>query len=218
MIKPKLIIGNKNYSSWSLRGWFVLKHLGIEFDEVKIPLDVPRYKQKLYHYSDAGKVPVYIEDSLTIWDSLAICEYLAERHPLLWPVDAKARVTARCVSAEMHSSFLDLRNELPMNCRASYRSVTPSKGAAKDITRIENIWTSCRNLYASEGPWLLGGFSIADVMYAPVASRFDTYQIKLNSTAYEYMQTVLANPHIRQWYEDSRQEAEVIDEIDSVGV
>ena len=218
MIKPKLIIGNKNYSSWSLRGWFVLKHLGIEFDEVKIPLDVPGYKQKLYHYSDAGKVPVYIEDSLTIWDSLAICEYLAERHPLLWPLDAKARATARCISAEMHSSFLDLRNELPMNCRASHRSVTPSEQAAKDISRIERIWTSCRNLYASEGPWLLGGFSIADVMYAPVASRFDTYQIQMNSTAWKYQQTVLTNPHIRQWYEDSRQEIEVISEIDAVGI
>lgn len=171
MAKAKLIIGNKNYSSWPLRGWFVLQYLGIDFQEVRIPLKSAGYKQKIYAYSGAGKVPVYIDGASTIWDSLAICEYLAEKYPHLWPANPTIRATARCVSAEMHSSFASLRNELPMNCRAQQRSVTLSKGAENDVVRVEHVWTSCRNRHAGQGPWLFGGFSIADVMYAPVASR-----------------------------------------------
>ncbi|MDJ0957151.1 MAG: glutathione S-transferase family protein [Arenicellales bacterium] len=214
MAKPKLVIGNKNYSSWSLRAWLVLKHLDVEFEEIRIPLYVKGYKEKLYEYSASGKVPVYIDGSNTVWDSLSICEYLAESHPQLWPTDITARATARSISAEMHSSFMALRDEMPMNCRAKHRSVKLTEQARIDVSRIQEIWGLCRRKYSEQGPWLFGAFSIADVMYAPVASRFQTYDISLEETGRAYAETVLLDPHIQQWYADSEAEPEVITEYE----
>lgn len=211
MAKPKLVIGNKNYSSWSLRGWFVLKHLDIEFEEIRVPLYSEGYKEKLYQYSGSGKVPVYIDGNTPIWDSLAICEYLAEQHSQLWPFDSLCRATARSISAEMHSSFTALRSEMPMNCRATNRSVKLSRQAKSDVSRIEDIWASCTNAYRDGGPWLFGTFSIPDVMYAPVASRFKTYGIVLNDAATAYQNTVLSDPNIQQWHADSKEEPEVLE-------
>ena len=214
MAKPKLVIGNKNYSSWSLRAWFVLKHLGVDFEEVRVPLYVKGYKEKLYEYSGSGKVPVYIDGDNTIWDSLSICEYLAESNAQLWPANIKSRITARSISAEMHSSFLALRDEMPMNCRAKHRSVKLSEEAKSDVSRIEEIWELCRHNHSEPGPWLFGAFSIADVMYAPVVSRFQTYDVPLKETGRAYTETVLSDPHIQQWYADSKAEPEVLTEYE----
>ena len=190
------------------------KYLGIEFQEIRIPLYIKGYKEKLYEYSTSGKVPVYIDGGNTIWDSLAICEYLAEYHTQLWPSDITARSTARSVSAEMHSSFMALRDEMPMNCRAKHRSVKLSDEARRDVSRIQDIWESCRRDHFERGPWLFGVFSIADVMYAPVASRFKTYDIELREAGKAYAENVLSDRNIRQWYADSNVEPEVLGEYE----
>lgn len=210
MTEPVLVIGNKNYSSWSLRAWLVLVRTGIDFEEVRVPLYVTGYKQALLRYSPAGKVPVYIENGRTVWDSLAICEYLAETHPSLWPADPEARAAARSVSAEMHAGFSALRNALPMNCRARRRRIATSAAIDRDVARIIDIWTTCRNRYDDNGPWLFGQFCIADAMFAPVASRFMTYGIALDGPAAGYRQTVLSDPAMQRWYADSAREPEVI--------
>src|ERR1039457_784387 len=160
MSKPLLIIGNKNYSSWSLRAWLMLKHARVDFDEVRIPLFVAGYKEKLFSYSPAGKVPVYREGDLLVWDTLAIGEYLYETHPALWPADRTARARARSVSAEMHSGFVPLRKAMPMNIRARGRKVDSSPELEADIARIKTIWRELRKQYAVTGPWLFGRYSI----------------------------------------------------------
>ena len=173
----------------------------------------PGFREILLSYSPAAKVPVYVEDGFAIWDTLAICEYLAERHSALWPAERKARARARSVAAEMHSGFMALRSALPMNCRASGRRVAISAGIAADIRRVEAIWTDCReNWRSADGPWLFGDFSIADAMFAPVASRFHTYDVACNETATAYMQTVLDDADVRAWYSDSALETEIIEE------
>jgi len=215
--KPQLIIGNKNYSSWSFRAWIALAKLGIEFDEVRIPLCVEGFKKELYKYSPAGKVPIYIEDTLAIWDTLAILEYLAERHPLLWPREIVLRARARSISAEMHSGFLALRDAMPMNCRAINREVEITKAVEDDITRIQAIWSDCRTVSMKKGPWLFGHFTIADAMFAPVVSRFLTYGVLCTTVVKEYMDKVLSDPHVAEWYEASRNEIEVIEACE-VGV
>ena len=209
-VRPTLIIGNKNYSSWSMRGWLVLSHLKMDFDVIRVPLFTNNYKETLLRYSPAGLVPVFIDQSTVIWDSLAICEYVAESHPELWPADRAVRALARSICAEMHSGFVALRSELPMNCRASQRSVSISSDARRDVERVCTIWSSCRSSFGDNGDWLFGAFSIADVMYAPVASRFRTYDIALPEAAADYRDTVLNHPGVRQWYADSACEEEVI--------
>lgn len=213
MRNVKLVIGNKNYSSWSLRAWLVLTKTGIEFNEVRVALFEPGFSETLLSYSPAAKVPVYVENGFAIWDTLAICEYLAETHPSLWPAERQARARARSVAAEMHSGFMALRNALPMNCRASRRRVEIAAAIAADIRRIEAIWTDCRqNWSIGGGPWLFGNFSIADAMFAPVASRFRTYDVACNETAAAYMQTVLDDKDVRAWYADSAHETEIIEQ------
>ncbi|MDJ0746365.1 MAG: glutathione S-transferase [Xenococcaceae cyanobacterium MO_167.B27] len=162
MGKPKLIIGNKNYSSWSLRAWLILSKLGIEFEEVPILLFTEGYKEELLRYSPAGKVPIYIEDELVVWDTLAIAEYLAEKYPKLWSSNVKQRAEARSISAEMHSGFFALRGSMPMNCRAKGREVMLTAELRDDIQRIKDIWTKCRNENAEAGSWLFGSFTIAE--------------------------------------------------------
>jgi glutathione S-transferase len=205
-----LVIGNKAYSSWSLRPWLLMKHAGIAFEEVKLSLYQEGARQVLLSHSGAGKVPVLHDGDLTIWDSLAIAEYLAERHPdrRLWPADANARAQARSVAAEMHSGFANLRSQMPMNVR---RRIARQPGAevADEIARIQSMWADCRKRFGAGGPFLFGAFSIADAMYAPVASRFHTYGVQLAEPARAYAQTLLELPAYRQWVADAHAESEV---------
>jgi glutathione S-transferase len=207
-----LVIGNKNYSSWSLRSWLLMKHSGIPFEEIRIPLYGAGSKDVLRKYSPAGKVPVLLDGALTIWDSLAIGEYLAERHPelRLWPADAAQRALARSISAEMHSGFAPLRTNMSMNCRGSFPGVGRTVEVAADIERIQRIWKDCRERSAAEGPFLFGRFSIADAMYAPVVLRFKTFAVQLAPVAREYADTMLALPALQQWIEAGKAETEVI--------
>lgn len=211
MVKPLLVIGNKNYSSWSLRPWLVLKHLDVAFDELRLPLDSDRFHREIGHHSPSGRVPVLCDGALRVWDSLAICEYLAERYPeaRLWPADPAARAMARSVCAEMHSGFSALRLELPMNCRARGRKVVIGPEAAADIARIEAIWSDCLNRHG--GPWLFGAYSIADAFYAPVVLRFTGYRVALGETSRRYMATALADPALEDWLAAGRAETEVIE-------
>lgn len=212
-----LIIANKNYSSWSLRAWLLLKQLRIPFDEVLIPLDTVETRGQILRYSASGRVPVLLDGEQTIWDSLAIAEYLAERFPdaQLWPAEPEARARARCVSAEMHSGFVNLRTHLPMNCRADFpdHEIVPEVQA--EIDRIVAIWQDCRSRYGAHGDLLFGAFSIADAMFAPVAFRFATYGVALEATAAAYVQTLLALPTVQEWLEAARAEPYKIAEYEN---
>jgi glutathione S-transferase len=170
----QLVIGNKNYSSWSFRPWLAMKVARIAFEETVIPLDAPDFKSRLTALSGAGKVPVLIEGDTRVWESLAILEYLAEKFPeaSLWPRDAQARAHARAISAEMHAGFQALRRELPMNMRRPVKPHPLAVDAAADVARIEVIWSDCRRRFGQGGPFLHGAFGAADAMYAPVVSRF----------------------------------------------
>ena len=208
-----LIIGNKNYSSWSLRPWFWMKHAGIGFEEKRVPLSTEDTARHLAEYFSNYKVPVLQDDDFVIWDSLAILEYLADKHSDKhgWPDDRRARATARSVSAEMHSSFTALRSELPMNCIKRFKDFNISPAAQKDVDRIKALWKSCRDQYGQGGPWLFGDFCIADAMFAPVALRFIGYEVPLNDQEREYIQTIMQDPHIINWVKSGQQEKEVID-------
>lgn len=207
-----LVIGNKNYSSWSLRPWLLMKESRLPFEEVRVPLYLPGSKETLRKYSPSGKVPVLLHGAVTIWDSLAISEYLAERHPelRLWPVDALQRTLARSISAEMHSGFAALRSNMSMNCRGFFPGLGRTVEVAADIERIQRIWTDCRERFAGSGPYLFGTFTIADAMYAPVALRFKTYAVQLSSIAQQYADAILALPGLHEWIAAARAEAEVI--------
>jgi glutathione S-transferase len=213
MADIKIYLGNKNYSSWSLRPWLALKQTGIEFDEELIPLSEPTTRSTILRYSPSGRVPALIHNGLTVWDSLAICEYLAESFPAaqLWPADAAARAVARAVSAEMHSGFAALRNHLPMNMRSSFpnRGVTPEVQA--DINRITAIWRDCRKRFGEGGPFLFGGFTNADAMYAPVVSRFRTYRVELEEEAQAYADAVWALPALQEWLTAAKNEPMIIE-------
>lgn len=213
MDKFVFVSGNKTYSSWSLRPWLALKHTGAPFDEIVVPLYVPGYKAKLLAHSPAGKVPVLKHGASLIWDSLAICEYLAEQFPQarLWPADAAARALARSASAEMHAGFAAIRSAMPFNCRASGRRVASSPELESEILRVQNLWRECRERYGREGPWLLGHFTVLDCMYAPVALRFATYGVQLDSIAKAYLHTVQQHPPVQEWVAAARGEQETIE-------
>ncbi|BFG74935.1 glutathione S-transferase family protein [Paraburkholderia terrae] len=203
----KLVIGDKNYSSWSMRPWLVLKHFGIAFEEVMVLLNEAESKASILEHSPSGKVPCLIaDDGVTVWDSLAICETLAERYPqhAMWPRDAIARGHARSVSAEMHSGFGALRNNMWMNIRASFPGKGATPEALADIARIDEIWSECLETYG--GPFLFGEFTIADAMYAPVVMRFNTWQPKLSEAALAYSRRVTAQPAVKAWIDDALQE------------
>ena len=208
----KLVIGNKNYSSWSLRAWFLLKEAGFEFQEHRIPLDTDTSAGEIAQFSPAGQVPVLLLDDEVIWDTLAIAETLAERWPdkHLWPQDPASRAHARAVSAEMHSGFVALREAMPMNCRAMGRRVKIADDVAADIDRIFAIWAECHRRYGETGDWLFGDFSIADAMYAPVVMRFRTYGINLSESAGIYPARLLESEAIQDWLLESESETEVI--------
>jgi len=205
-----LVIGNKNYSSWSLRPWLLMKQAGIPFREQLIPIRSDAWFTQIHELSPSGRVPALHDGSLRIWDSLAICEYLAERYPdkQLWPAEAAMRAEARSVSAEMHAGFLDLRQNMFMNIRRRWpgRGRTPETLA--DIKRIPNIWDGCQARYRKLGPFLFGPFSIADAMYAPVALRFQTYDVRLDGAAADYARLLLDLPAMREWVTAAEAEQE----------
>ena len=206
-----LVIGNKAYSSWSLRPWLAMKHAGIDFTETRLSLYAEGAKETILRYSPAGKVPVLKDGDLTVWDSLAICEYLAEKFPdkQLWPIDAARRAVARAVSAEMHSGFTSIRNQMPMNVRREIPGHGKTPEVSAEIARVAAIWNDCLARHAADGPFLFGAFSIADAMYAPVASRFRTYGVALNGAAAKYVDRMLALPAMREWIGGAHAETEV---------
>ncbi|MBC8434584.1 MAG: glutathione S-transferase family protein [Desulfobacterales bacterium] len=213
MSELTLVIGNKNYSSWSLRPWIYMKNKRIKFTEKRIALYMENTTKLLEPYFSGYKVPVLIDDNLVIWDSLAIFEYLAEKYPDCngWPNNPNARATARSVSAEMHSSFSALRNELPMNCRKKFSHFTLSSEVLYDIERIKEVWRYCKKTYGQKGPWLFGEFCIADAMFAPVVIRFTGYGVPLEGLEKDYVQTVINNTFLAEWIEAGKQEKEILE-------
>jgi glutathione S-transferase len=203
-----LVIGNKNYSSWSLRPWLALKQTGAPFREIVIPLDQPQTKAAIARHSPSGRVPVLHDDGLVIWDSLAIVEYLDEifANAGLWPADAKARAVARAVAAEMHSGFQNLRAQMPMNIRASKPGVGHAPEVMADVARIATLWGDCRERFGRGGDFLFGRFTAADAFYAPVVTRFVTYGVSLDANAAAYVDAVLAWPAMAEWCQAARLE------------
>jgi len=215
----KLVIGNKNYSSWSLRAWLLLRESGLEFDEQRIALNLPSTAAALTAASPASRVPVLVLDGQVIWDTLAIAETVSERWPEknLWPADACSRAHARSISAEMHAGFAAIRELMPMNCRALGRKVPISDELAADIDRIFEIWAECQRQYGDLGDWLFGQFSIADAMYAPVVLRFKTYGIEWPDAASAYPARLLESTAMNAWLAAAALESEVID-VEEVGL
>ena len=216
MAEFTIYIGNKNYSSWSLRGWLMLKQSGASFEEVLVPLHETTTRTAILRHSPSGRVPALQRGELVIWESLALGEYLAERFPAaqLWPADPEARAVARAVSAEMHAGFAALRRDLPMNLRSSFpgRGVTPE--AQADINRVTALWRDCRKRFGGDGKFLFGHATVADAMYAPVVSRFRTYRVALDEEAQRYADAVWAWPALQEWAVAAGNEPMVIEEFE----
>ena len=209
-----LIIGNKNYSSWSLRPWIAMKVAGIAFDEVVISLDAPDFKPRVSKISGTGKVPALDDNGTHLWESLAILEYLAERFPAarLWPSDSAARAHARAISSEMHAGFVPLRRACPMNMWRPVKKLDLNDEALANV----KMWAECRRRYGAGGPFLFGAFCAADAMYAPVVSRFHTYDVGVDKAARAYMDAMMALPAWAEWKTAARKESWVLaeDEVD----
>ncbi|CAO3352458.1 glutathione S-transferase family protein [Azospirillum melinis] len=203
MSDPILVIGNKAYSSWSLRPWLALRQAGVTFAETVITLRQPDTAARIAEQSPSGRVPALIHDGLTVWDSLAICEYVAELAPEagLWPADRAARAVARSVSAEMHSGFVSLRTTMPMDLKRDRKGQGMTEATATDIARIEALWADARTRFGGPagGPFLFGAFTIADAMFAPVVTRLETYGVAVSPVSRAYMDAVLALPAMRDW-------------------
>ena len=215
----KLVIGNKNYSSWSMRPWLALRANDIAFEEIFIPLYTGAAdKQRLLDFSRSGKVPALIDGDVTIWDSLSIIEYVAERFPeaALWPEDRAWRAHARSISAEMHSGFMALRSECGMNLHRPIRAIALSADARANVARIEEIWTDCRERYGKIGPFLFGKFGAADAMFAPVVHRLRTYAIAVGPAAQAYAETMMALPAFQEWTRAGLAETLVIERFENV--
>jgi glutathione S-transferase len=205
----KLIIADKTYSSWSLRPWLALKMIGEPFEEELIFLHRPDTRERILRYAPSAKVPCLLDGPAVIWESLAICEYLAERFPKagLWPSDGTARAHARTIASEMHAGFQALRTHLPMNCRTVQPIKLGDDGAARaDLARIDTMWTDCRRRFGAGGPFLFGRFTIADAMYAPVATRLVTYQVPAAPEAAAYVKALYALPALQEWIAAARLE------------
>ncbi len=209
-----IIIGNRNYSSWSLRAWLVARFSGLTFDTHKVLLDTPEFKTEIVKFSPSSLVPALREGGWVINDSLAIAEYVNDCAPQakLWPNDTRKRAEARSMSCEMHSGFIHLRSEMPMNIRATGRAVVPSDGTKKDIRRVIELWSQCLQTSAEErgGPWLFGRFSICDAMFVPVAFRFRTYSVELPAECQAYVEHCYSDPLIQEWVELALAESEVL--------
>lgn len=212
-----LIIGNKAYSSWSMRPWFAMMGQGLKFRETVLPLFEPQTQPEIRKYSGAGKVPILVHGGITVWDSLAIVEYLAEAFydKAWWPTDPHARAVARAVSAEMHSGFQPLRQAMGMNTRKTYPAGTGlTPDVQENIDRIKTLWTECRTKFGAGGPYLFGAFSNADAMYAPVVTRFKTYSVPLDPVSQAYCDAMMAHPAMKQWYEAAAKETWVIEKYE----
>ncbi len=216
----KLVIANRNYSSWSLRALLLLNESNYSLEEIRIPMFTQTWPTEIAKYSPAGRVPVLLDDDITVWDTTAIIEYVRERHPdtVGWPGSARMLAHARSISAEMHSGFLAIRDELPQNIRARNKLELSqlSDSCRKQIARIDEIWTDCRRKYGDSGEWLFGEFSIPDVMFMPVALRFVTYSIPVSDTAREFVDAVQGSESVQQWIEAARAESESISFIDEL--
>jgi len=211
-----LYIGNKNYSSWSLRAWLVLKQAGIRFDETVIPLYRPESKPAILRHSPSGRVPCLHHGDTMVWDSLAIAEYVADLMPeaCLWPDDPVARAVARGVSAEMHAGFTALRQAMPMNLRAAHPGKGMTPAVRDDVNRITALWRDCRRRFAGAKPFLFGNPTIADAMYAPVVARFAIYAVVLDDDARDYVSLMLDQPAVQEWTEAAKQEPWIIPEFE----
>ena len=212
-----LLIGTRNYSSWSLRPWILLRHLGLPFDERQIHFQTGEWDAEMPKLSPTLRVPVLFHGSVRIWESLAICEYVAELAGRGWPQDAALRAEARAFAAEMHSGFGALRSACPMNARATGRRVPMTGPLARDLRRIDAIWSGCRRQHGERGPWLYGDFGVADAMFAPVALRCRTYGLPLSQLAAGYLDSQLEDPALREWIAAAESEAVVFPE-EEVGV
>ncbi len=216
-----LFIGNKNYSSWSLRPWLLLREKGIPFSETRIPLYQEDSERALLQHSPSGKVPAFVHHGFTVWDSLAICEYIADIYPekKCWPEAVDARGFARSISNEMHSGFFAIRNNLPMNCRTKMQFKDITEELSYEIARICEIWRTCRERFPAAGDFLFGPFSIADAMYAPVVLRFQSYGISVGTAEQDYMAAVLSLDGLQSWIAAAIAEREVITdaEIEAYG-
>jgi glutathione S-transferase len=213
-----LVIGNKNYSSWSMRPWMALKGTNIPFNEIVIPLYTgDADKKRILSFTQSGKVPALIDGDITVWDSLAIIEYAAERFPdaHLWPQDRARRARARSISAEMHSGFMALRNECGMNIHRPVGAKVLSDDAKANIVRIQQIWTECRERHSGEGPFLFGAFSGADAMFAPVVHRFRTYAIEVTPPVRDYMAAMQENAAFQEWSKAALAETLVIERFEA---
>ena len=212
MHKLTLVIGNKNYSSWSLRPWVLLKYFSIPFEEILVPLRQGNYKTELLKYSPTGKAPTLIHGAVKIWESLAICEYLADIFPELkmWPEKLEDRALARSISAEIHAGFSALRTQMPMNLRSFYPGKGRSEDVDNDIYRILEIWDGCRQKFKNDGPFLFGSFTIADAMFLPVVTRFKTYGVTLSGLSSDYSNTILNLSAYREWQEEGIKEPWII--------
>jgi len=214
MSETAIVIGNKNYSSWSLRGWLALKRCDVEFDEIMIPLSTPSSRSEILSHSGAGLVPILKHNGETIWETMAICEYLAETFPDagLWPSDKSARARCRAVSNEMHAGFSALRTFMPMDIKNRYPGAGLETGVQRDIDRIVEIWQGCRNDQSANAPYLFGGFTIADAMFAPVVMRFKTYEVELPETAAHYCDAIWNCPEVHEWRRAAEAETWIIED------
>jgi glutathione S-transferase len=213
-----LLIGSKNYSSWSLRPWLFLRKVDFAFVEQIVHFDAAGYQAQIAALSPSKRVPLLIDDGVKIWDSLAICEYAADLTGRGLPCIRRARARARSVAAEMHSGFQTLRNECPMNVRARNRIVPATAELQADIARIDEIWSECREEYGGGGNWLFGDFSMADAMFAPVFFRFQTYGAALCPASHSYLSHALADPALREWQDAASKEGHPLPEVDRIGI
>jgi glutathione S-transferase len=206
-----LVVGSRNYSSWSLRPWLLLKHLGLAFTERQFELDTPEFEAEIATISPTRRVPVLLHGAVRVWESLAICEYVSElAQGRGWPRDPALRATARAIAAEMHSGFAALRAACPMNARVSGRQVPMTPSLERDVKRIDAIWSGCRRDHGELGPYLFGRFSVADAMFAPVVLRVRSYGLPLSELARRYQETMMSDAHLAEWIEASRLETRVI--------
>jgi glutathione S-transferase len=212
----KLVIGNRNYSSWSLRPWIAMKTIGLSFDEVVIPMNQPNTRAEMLRHSPTGLVPTLIDGGVTIFETIAILEYLNDKHPEagLWPKDIGVRAHARAISAEMHAGFAALRRDCPMNIRRAVKKHIVSPEAAQNVERIDALWSDARKRFGKGGPFLFGGFSNADAMYAPIVNRLHVYDLPRSKTAQAYMEAMMALPAWQEWEAASRKETWVIDKVE----
>jgi glutathione S-transferase len=218
---PTLVIANKCYSSWSLRPWLLMKQLGIAFDEIAVPLDLPDTKAKVLKHSPAGKVPILIDGDVTVWESIAIMEYVGEAYGVpVWPADRKARAMARSIAAEMHSGFSALRSACPMNLGKKFAQKDRGEAVARDVARFSEIVRQAREHFRAGGPFLFGAFSAADAMYAPLVTRLDTYSIPLDATTRAYADAILILPAFQEWRSAAMEEEWIVeaDEVDEEAI